>query len=290
MKSTAFNKVNRSTTSITFTALLLITALFCSPNIWAETLNLGAIGPSASKNSKFYAPLLEYLATKGIDGKVITVPTIEDMVEKFKEGSVDYIFDSPYAVVVLMDKVKAKPVLIREKKGVKEYNAVIFVKADFFIKEISDLKGQVIAFESPDSTSSYMLPKKVIENAGLTLVESPEAVAGKVAYYFTKEDDNTVYHVKAGRKAQAGGIKKSAVDGNADFRLLQPESPFVPRHVVALRDGVDGTKLISTLLDMKNDAGAKDLLKELKTPTGFSKFDGDPIELMSGPVRKALGL
>ncbi len=127
-------------------------------------------------------------------------------------------------------------------------------------------------------------------NAGLQLVESNSPSSWVLSYYFSKDDNNTIAQVSAGIKADAGGIKKSEVEGNANFRILSPESEYVPRHVVLVRKGVSYEKLKAVLLNMKNDAAAKDALKGMKTPTGFSQFEGNPSEIMNTTVRKALGL
>lgn len=41
-----------------------------------------------------------------------------------------FIFESAYGALKVMDGTGAVPILIREKKGVKEYDFVIFVKKD----------------------------------------------------------------------------------------------------------------------------------------------------------------
>ncbi len=94
------------------------------------------------------------------------------------------MFESPYGALVMMDKTGAVPVLIREKKGVKEYSAVIFVPAASPVQKLADLTGKVVAFEDPSSTSSFVLPVNILKGAGLTVKESRKAVDGAIAYYF----------------------------------------------------------------------------------------------------------
>ncbi len=257
----------------------------------AEQLNLGMIDDSASKMIKRFTPLMNYLNDNGVPaGKIVTAKTVDKMIEFFNEGKVDFMFESPYAALELMDKTGAVPILIREKSGVKSYNSVIFVKKDSPVKSFSDLVGKVVAFEDPTSTSSYLMPVNLLKNAGVTVKESSKPTPGVISYYFSKDDKNTIAQVKAGKKAAAGGIKKSEVEDNPDFRMLSPESSHVPRHVVLIRKGVSSEKLEAVLLKMINDSGAKDVLKTMKTPTGFSEFDGVPVEVMNTTVRKTLGL
>lgn len=269
----------------------IVCALFPVSTIAAEKLTLGTINPSPSKMIKRYTPLMDYLNSKGIPaGKVITAKTIAQLIEYFNTGTVDFIFETPYGALEMMDKAGIVPILILEKDGAKEYNSVIFVRKDSPIQELSNLNGKVIAFEEADSTSSYLMPKVLLERAGLKLKESNQPNEGVVSYYFSKDDKNTIAQVKLGDKAHAGGINKSKVEKDADLRMLSPESDYVPRNVVLVRKGVSPDKLAMVLLNMKNDPAAADILKELKTPTGFSEFVGDPSVIMNTKVRKALGL
>jgi hypothetical protein len=116
-------------------------------------------------------------------------------------------------------------------------------------------------------------------DAGLELVASGKPVPGKVAYYFSRDDANVLAHVKLGR-ADAGGINKEAVVHLPQFRTLSPESGYLPRHVLLVRDGVDYGELKKALLAMAADPAASDALAAMETPTGFSEFVGDPRETM----------
>jgi phosphonate transport system substrate-binding protein len=187
-----------------------------------------------------------------------------------------------------MEATGAVPVLIREKDGIREYNSVIFVNRSSTINSLHDLVGKIIAFEDPESTSSYILPRNLLRNSGLELIESTKAISGKVAYYFSRGDENVLAHVKLGR-ADAGGIDREAVAKLSQFRILSPESGYVPRHVLLVRDGVDYGDLKETLLNMAADPDASSVLTAVETPTGFSAFKGDPQKIMD-EVKASLGL
>lgn len=270
-----------------------MTALFCllaASQLWAEPLNLGMVDDSPSKTIKRFEPLMSYLRTKGIEtGRVIVTRNLEEMIEKFSSGKVDFIFESAYAALTLKNDTGAVPILIREKGGVKEYNSVVFVRKDSPIRSMTELVGKVIAFEDSGSTSSFMLPRTLLVEAGLTLKESRKPMEGRVAYYFSNDDDNTIAQVRAGR-ADAGGIKKSALENHSDLRILQPESIYVPRHVVVVRKGIPSDRLKAELLNMEKDTDAQKILEQIKTPTGFSEFSDDPSKYFDTHVRGALGL
>jgi len=272
--------------------LLICSSLFIPSLVFpAEKLSLGMVGSSPSKLIKRFTPLLAYLNEKGIPtAKVVVAKNLDQMIQYFESGKADFFFESAYGALKIMDATGAVPILIREKKGVRGYNSVIFVKKDSPVQELADLKGKVIAFEDPTSTSSYILPQNILLSAGLELKESRKPIPGAVAYYFSKDDDNTLVQVKAGKRADAGGIKKSKVEKHPDFRMLSPESVHVPRHVVMVRKGVPNDTLKAVLLKMKNDPEAATVLEAIVTPGGFSEFQGDAFRTMDTTIRKGLGL
>lgn len=261
-----------------------------SPGWAADKLNMADISTDPALILERYTPLMAYLKAQGLDmGKFLVYPTPTEAIENFRQGKFDVISITPSNALQLMDEAGAVPLLIAMKGGVKEYNSVIFVNKESPIQTLADLQGQVVAFESEFSTSSCVLPKNVIQKAGLVLEQSPTPVSGKVAYYFTEADVNTVAQVKEGKRAQAGGIQKGFLEGHPDvekFRILA-ESPYVPRLVVLVRKGVEVEALKKVLLQMNTDPAAQEALQQAKL-SGFTEFEGDPVETMTTTVRDAL--
>jgi phosphonate transport system substrate-binding protein len=181
-----------------------------------------------------------------------------------------------------MEATGAHPILIREKDGIREYNSVVFVNKDSDIENFADLAGKVVVFQDPGSTSAYILPRNLLAEAGLELVESERPVPGKLAYYFSGDDENLLAHVKLG-KADAGGVDRTAVTQLPDFRIVPPESGYVPRHVVLVRDGPDSGALKDALLKMAADPEASEVLEAIETPTGFAACTTRPWRRRSTP-------
>jgi phosphonate transport system substrate-binding protein len=284
----------RARTTSTGARLLGAVALFSlslagGPAAAAETLDMGTISESPSKMIKRYTPLTKYLTGKSLPmGKINNAHSVEEMIDLINTAKVDFMFESPYGAVQIMMKTDADPVLIYEKDGIRQYNSVLFVKSTSSIKELGGLTGKVVAFEDPGSTSGYILPKNLLTQAGLRLVEGTKPVPGAVAYYFANGDANVLAHVKLGR-AEAGGLDKEAVARSSAYRILAPESGYVPRQVLLVRDGVDSGPLKQALLRMGGDPDAAEAMESLETTTGFSEFAGDPRAVMN-QVRAELGL
>ncbi|MBF0224815.1 MAG: PhnD/SsuA/transferrin family substrate-binding protein [Desulfobacterales bacterium] len=85
----------------------------------SDALNLGMIDSSASKMIKRFTPLLKYLESQGVAvGKIKVAKNLDEMITFFEKGEVDFLFESPYGALKLMDATGAIPVIIREKDGV----------------------------------------------------------------------------------------------------------------------------------------------------------------------------
>ena len=175
----------------------------------------------------------------------------------------------------LIEETGAHPILIREKDGIRENNSVVFVNKDSDIENFADLAGEVVVFQDPGSTSAYILPRNLLAEAGLELVESERPVPGKLADYFSGDDENLLAHVKLG-KADAGGVDRTAVTQLPDFRIVPPEFSYVPRHVVLVRDALDSGALKDALLKMAADPEASEVLEAIETPPGSRSSRATP--------------
>ncbi len=236
-----------------------------------------------------FTPFLDYLRTQGIPtGKVRVYRSAEQAIKRLNAGEYSISALSPSNALRLMDEANAKPLLIFMKGGVKQYNSAIFVKKESSVTSLAELTGKVIAFEHPYSTSSYFLPRNVLLESKLTLQESRKAVNDAVAYYFSKDDANTVAQVNSGI-AHAGGIQKAFLEKHPDFSKFRivAESPYVPRIVFLISGDFPEQPLKRILLDMHNHADGQAVLKNMRT-TRIVEFDGDPVETMNTTVRTAL--
>src|SRR5262245_35376476 len=134
------------------------------PVVAMKTIVLGDITDSPAKRIGAFQPVADYLGAHlseyGIgSGAVKIAPDFDTMAKFLKNGDVDIYFDSPYPTYVLSERAGAQPVLRRWRDGVSEYYTVLFVRADSPITSVADLKGKMLAFKEPYSTSGYVLPK-----------------------------------------------------------------------------------------------------------------------------------
>ncbi len=85
----------------------------------------------------------------------------------------------------------SKFLLRRWKKGIGEYHTVIFVRRDSGINRLEDLKGKLIPFDDPHSSSGYFLSKMALLQEGLTLVPRQSVhqsvMQNEVGYIFSDQ-------------------------------------------------------------------------------------------------------
>jgi phosphonate transport system substrate-binding protein len=132
--------------------------------------------------------------------------------------------------------------LQRWKRGVDEYHTVFFTKQDSGISRLKDLKGKMIAFKTPFSSSGYFLPKLVLVQAELRVVPKSEAAAPvdpeEVGYVFSGADENTVMWVLK-EKVSAGVIDHHRFPTEAKGSLPSLQVIYqtfaMPRHLVSYR-------------------------------------------------------
>jgi phosphonate transport system substrate-binding protein len=100
--------------------------------------------------------LAERLKNVGIKQGVTTLFTDNrQVIEQLSTGKIDIVLETPYSAALYYKSNAAYPILLISRKGVTEYNSLIFCRKDQPIQNLADLRGKVIAFEDPTSTSAY---------------------------------------------------------------------------------------------------------------------------------------
>ena len=99
-------------------------------------------------------------------------PTQSRLANLLTERKVDFYMESPYPTYLINNVYGAGKLLLRRwKGGMAEYHALIFTKRNSETKRLEDLRGKIIAFEDPGSTSGHFLPKFFLSRKGFKLSE-----------------------------------------------------------------------------------------------------------------------
>ena len=251
-----------------------------------NVLTLGKVTRKVSKQQRRMEPIIACLASRlsdvGIErGELLLAKDNDALIEYLQEGEVDIVLETPFSACLYKLKINTLPILMVQRQGVTEYRGLIFVRKDSGIHKLEDLKGKVIAFEDPGSTSAYFLPRLAIEAEGLSMVEvsspGPDIPENKIGYVFAGEELNVSTWVFFGR-VNAGVLSSLDWDDQEDnpapyrkeFEIIY-ETMSVPRMLVLVREGMDGhlrERITEELLNMDRNEEGRGALKPYK----ISKF------------------
>jgi phosphate/phosphite/phosphonate ABC transporter binding protein len=284
-----------------FVAMAIVVALFllatapraeaqAKQGVGTQTLTLGLVfqGPAKPVEERF-RPLVDYVArklapsgeTKGI---VALAPTTGQMMKLLDEKRVDFYMESPYATYLINRLGTAKLLLRRWKGGLAEYRSLIFTTKESGIVRLEDLRGKIVAFEDPGSTSGYFLPKLFLLKKGFSVVEKPglddKVSTNEIGYIFANSDTNML-HLVLKKKVGAGAFSnddyaKLNEASKASLSILG-ESESMPRHLVSVRKDLPEPvvkRLKEILLDMHQDGEGQKILAQTDNTTKFDPLPG----------------
>ena len=256
----------------------------------AKTITLGIIADTNQKNAGAnFQDFVGYVgrkisASSEIKGKVIIAPTQSRLASLLTERRADFYMESPYPTYLINDVYGAGKLLLRRwKGGMADYHALIFTGADSETKRLEDLKGKIIAFEDPQSTSGFFLPKLFLTRKGFTLSRITKMDAkvhrGEIGYVFANSQ----------RKLRDLVLTKQVAAGafsNDDYAALEQskksaitilaETASLPRHLVSVRKGMAPAMingLEKVLLSMHQDPEGRSIMQKA---AGTTKFDALP--------------
>jgi len=229
---------------------------------------------------RIYTPFLKYLEkTTGKHFRIKFTAKYEDTVENLGKGITQFDAVGTLSYVIGREKYGIKYLVSGvNNEGDPKYRAMIITRPDSEIYDIKDLKGKSFAFGSRMSTQGHLIPRKMLEDVGITLKD--------LSYYiYTGSHVNVVRTVLSG-EYDAGGIqdtlaKRLASEGK--IRILKMSDPY-PSSLIAYNSNVDRDTLKAvkaTLLAFEPTGKHKNILHEWdKTgmPLGFTVVDDSEID------------
>jgi phosphonate transport system substrate-binding protein len=211
---------------------LLLGLIASAPVLAAEPFRVGIINERPERPRlalEAYGPFNDYLGARLAEdgmpiGDLVIARSLEEMAARIRAGEVDGLFEGVMPTLKLQRETgRIEPQLVVWRKGQRQYHTIFFTRQDSPIQRLRDLRGKTVAFESPRSTSAHLVPRAVMLESGLTLVQGSSAEAGAgpdaesspepvvptstepVRFVFAGSELNQAYWVHAGR-AHAGAF------------------------------------------------------------------------------------
>lgn len=255
-----------------------------------KTISLGSLfqGPQGEGEEHFW-DFVRYVArklspTSTIEGRVVVAPTVLQLAKLLEEKKVDFYMDSPYPTYLINGKGSAQLLLRRWKGGMAEYRSILFTTRGSETTGLEDLRGKIIAFEDPGSTSGYFLPKVFLLRKGFQLTEKPAfdaKVAPKEIGYIFAYSAGKIIDLVLSNKVAAGAFSNDDYERLDEKRraglTIMAETEMFPRHLVSVRRDLHPTlkiRLKDILLSMHRDDEGQKILQEIDNTTKFDMLPG----------------
>ncbi|HEU4340502.1 MAG TPA: phosphate/phosphite/phosphonate ABC transporter substrate-binding protein [Candidatus Binatia bacterium] len=256
----------------------------------SQSVSLGIVSErQRGQVAEHFTDFVRYVAGKlasaaEFEGKVVIAPTPFQLAALIEQRKVDFYMESPYPTYLVNEVHRVAKLLLRRwKGGMAEYRSVIFTKRNGEINRLEDLRGKILIFEDPGSTSGHFLPRAFLSRKGFKFTDKsrfePHASPTDIGYLFAYSQEKLVDSVLTG-KAAAG------VFSDDDYARLDPkkssgisilgETEPLPRHFLSVRNDFRASladRLEKILLSMHEDDLGRRILKKTDETT---KFDLPP--------------
>jgi phosphonate transport system substrate-binding protein len=256
-----------------------------------KTFTLGLVSAVNQKEiAEHFREFAQYVArklsvptTEG-EGSVAIAPTLPELAKLLAENKVDFFMESPYPTYIVNHVHGAAKLLLRRWKGGKpEYRSLIATHRDSNTIRLQDLRGKIVAFEDPESTSGYFLPKFFLQRNGFKLSqvasENAKVPTTEIGYVFGKTRENLINWVLSKQVAAVAlsDDDYATLDNQRKANLnILAQTELLPRHLVSVRKNLAWElieRLGHVLLSMKDDEEGRKILRGIDT-TQFDVLPG----------------
>ncbi|RJQ43640.1 MAG: phosphate/phosphite/phosphonate ABC transporter substrate-binding protein [Nitrospiraceae bacterium] len=209
-----------------------------------------------------FTPLTEYLSRAiGRPVKISIAKDYKDHIDNIGNDKVDIAFLGPASYVKMVKQYEKKQLLARfEIQGKPTFCGSIIVKKNSTIYSLNELAGKRFAFGDPDSTMSHLLPRFMLQEAGVEIT----ALSG---YAFLDNHNDVALGVLMGG-FDAGAVKEDVFLKYKERGLRElVKTPEISEHVfVATRSlppGIADT-VKDALFKLKNDDKGRTIMSMMR--------------------------
>ena len=272
-------------------ALGLVFLIFSVACRGDDVLTLGRISDDPKSHYGQLKPLLNYIVPRMSDvgirsGRILMARDLRQMTSHLRHGRVDWVTETSGMAIQLQSIAGARPLLLTERSGVREYKSFIIARADSGIRSLNDLAGKTIAFEHIASTSAYLVPGHELLSQGLALQPliglGDLPMGNDVGYLFARSEANIAMWVEKGLIA-AGAISDLGWNNSEripptirDQLVIVHESAPLPRALELVRGDMNprvAQRLKHVLLAASTDPLAAPALRRFFNTTAFLDID-----------------
>lgn len=151
-----------------------------------------------------------------IEVELVVTTDYSSMIEAMSRGRLELAYFGPLSYVLAKQRADIEPfAAMQEEEGQPPtYQSVVVANPGANITELADVAGKTVAWGDPASTSSHLIPKAMLAEAGLTVGEDyqEQHVGAHDAVALAVQNGN----------AQAGGLSKPIYQRLVDAGTIDP--------------------------------------------------------------------
>ena len=184
------------------------------------------------------------------------------MIEAMRFGRIEVAYFGPLSYVLAKSKApNIEPFAVGVTKGPPTYKGVIIAQADGPVKSIQDIKGKIVGFGDPASTSSHLIPRALL--AKNELVGNTDY---KVVHLGT--------HDAVARAVPSGQVQAGALSEEIFNNLIAKKSVDATKlKVIALSDPIPNYPMVlQGKLDPKLKGAIRDAFLNIKDQAILKPF------------------
>ncbi|MFN7023951.1 MAG: phosphate/phosphite/phosphonate ABC transporter substrate-binding protein [Pseudorhizobium sp.] len=231
---------------------------------------------NASELIKRNEPFKIYLEeTVGKEVELVVTTDYSSMIEAMRFGRIHLAYFGPLSYVLAKTKSDIEPFAAMVKDGAATYRSVIIANAASGVDSLEDAAGKIVAYGDRASTSSHLIPKTMLKEAGLVAEKDYQQ-------QFVGTHDAVAVAVQNGN-AQVGGLSEVIWDAVTERGLVDaskikvlgfskpyPQYPWTMQSNLApeLKD-----KIRAAFLDLKDEAVLNAFKAEGFAPTTDADYD-----------------
>ncbi len=229
-------------------------------------------------------PLTEMLSKElGIKVEGFTATNYVGVVEGLGSGQVDFGFIPPFAYVLANQENGAKVILTAlNKSGESKYRTQFMVRKDSDIDSFQDIKGKIVAFVDPSSTSGYLFPGAHLINEGIDIEKDIQPMYSgghdkSLQLLLNKDVDVAATFVDIRER-----YKDEFPTAMEDIKILG-YTDYIPGISVTVKGDMDEKMeedIKSALIKIADTEEGKELLKNLFNMYGFEEATDEDYDII----------
>lgn len=262
--------------ALLFAVLLVLAGL--RPGWAAEALRIGLLpGETAPHVIRQFEPFRQ--ALEGALGERVQLTVGLDYastVEALRFGRLDLAFLGPASYVLLRSRAPAEPLVRPSSAGRSSFQAAVIVPAGSTVRGFADLRGQTIAFGDVASTGGHVIPREMLQQAGL-------AAGRDYQPRFLGAHDAVALGVANGRVAAAGislpALERLMAQGTilqSKVRILALSEP-VPEYAFVAAPGLPtprADRIRAALMALPSGPALTSFRADRFVPANAADYDG----------------